>query len=177
MFTEKNFRRWLQITYPDLSFQKLADGAYGVYQEEHQWIAYEFNRFSFCSLDVGYSSVFVVRNRLFGGWIKDEVQSRDPKLKHNEGNVFHVAYKESLAASEDKGKRDSFAKSSASEGWDIIKRNPALMERIGKKLKKGDHEGAAKEVSLGEIAKNAYLENPSEMKNKSFIKSVTKLER
>lgn len=177
MFNAYDVKKWLRINYPELSFQTLAEGAYGIYQENYQWIGYDYKGFEFYNLDVGYSNIFITRNRLIGSWIKDEVQSRDPHLKHNEGNVYYQAYKMSLEASKDKDKRDNFAKSSGETSWDIVKRNPALMERIGKKLKKGDAEGAAKEVSVLEIAKNAAIENPSEMRNQSFINSVTKLER
>jgi len=170
---DREIKQWLNRNYPELRFRRLQNGAWGIYQERRQWSEYDFHGFVFKNLEIGFNPVFVERNRLAGGWIKDEVQKRDPKLMHNEGNVFHQAWRESLGKDNDKANRDNFAKSRGVEAWNTIKKNPKVLNRIYKSLQKGDTQQAAKEVTLEEMAKNAYLENPTKMKDPGFKRAIT----
>ena len=197
MMDEHELRGWLRENYPMLRLRSMPDGGWGIWQVDKRYERYDITKFSRpetltparSALEAagivfedeidtiilsrhGYSIVFPIQNRIIGGWVKDEVTKRDPRLFTNEGNVFFEAYRNSLAVSDDTAKRQKKKAESGLEMWKGVRKNEALMNRIAKKMARGDLNGASRELSLENLAYNAYIENPHEMKNPDFKRAV-----
>lgn len=168
----------LQAYYPDLVLREFLSGQYGVYQREYRWSRYDVTHLLGYSEDfddqtlifpeVGYSCLFSVRNRLLGFWVMDEVKRRDPRYANNPGNVF---YQDRLATAEAdvrKEREREFARQSALDQWNIVRKNEATMEAVGRALEKGDTEAAAKELSIEGAYKRAKAESPHELKDPKY---------
>lgn len=191
MFTERDCRRWLAEDYPSLFLRRGQNDRMGIWQMDKYWKSFrvggnvmededgpfEFGGYEFGYLQVGYSLVFEITpavsgGRLFGGWIKDEVQRRDPRLWHNPGNAFHEAYIASRKADKELEERTRDRRESGEAMWKAVKTNHKLMNRIAKHMERGDMLRAGRELSLEELYRNATLENPKEMRSKHFAKAA-----
>lgn len=166
---------WLDENYPDLRVRQLREGAWCIEQM--------VDMVGFINLDPSYdidgfgykepaaTLVFDVRNRMVGGWVCDELRRRDPKLAHNEGNMFHEAYKASFAAESEHEKLKQETRQSGLSMWETAKRNPALMERLMSRMAAGD-QNAWQELSPETMMKHAMRERPSELKSKDYWRSI-----
>lgn len=172
----EELQKWFDENYPDLRVRQYRSGAWCIEQREDFVevmpldFSYEYDGFAY--KEEGWRLVFEVKNRLVGGWVCDEIIKRDPKLAANEGNMYHQAYLASLEAEEEFHKRNADAKESAEKSWDIVRRSPALMDRISSHLERGDTEAACKEVSPEMLFKHALRENPAELRRKDFWKAI-----
>jgi len=172
MTDDKEINRWLSEYYPTLQLRRMPQGGFGIWQEDRRVHSYEWNGFEFGVVEIGRSIVFDIRNRLLGGWIKDEIQKRDPRLWQNPGNFYHDGYLLSKIAEDNHKKRKAATAASGLAQWEACKKNEKLMNRVFKRMESGDMSGAAKEFSLEEMCKNAYLERPGELRSKDFWRAV-----
>jgi hypothetical protein len=115
--------------------------------------------------------LFEVRNRLPGWWVCEEVIKRDPKLASNPGNHFHDAWMASFAAEAEHEKRRLDSQESAKKMWETARRNPALMERVARRMEAGDP-NAWQEFSPETMMKHALKESPRELKQKDYWRSI-----
>lgn len=177
MFYESDLRRWLALNYPSLKLHMNPAGRQGIWQEDTHWVLYEPETPGvepFCYLKTGHSLVFEIDRtvRLFGGWIKDEIYRRDPRLWKNPANAYHEAYRLSHKADADLEARRAHARESGRKTWDAVKKNDRLMNRIARHMERGDMLKAGRELSLENLYRNAYLENPKELRSKDFWKAT-----
>lgn len=176
MLSFEELQRWLSDNYPDLRVRRYKSGAWCIEQMvdivEHMPLdfSYEFDGFGYKVPSA--TLVFEYKNRMVGGWVCDEIVKRDPKLAMNEGNYFHQAYLASFEAEKEHAQKTKDSQESGTRMWEIVQRNPALMERISGHLARGDTEAACKEVSPEVMFKNALKENPAELRRKDFWRSI-----
>lgn len=176
MWCDEELQSWMNENYPDLKLKRWRDGAWSIMQVVPEVMTMELD-FSFAFdgiawIEYGQCEVFTIKNRFVGGWVCDEIIKRDPKLWHNEGNLYNESFQLSIEAKLNKEARDGQWKKSGETAWDICKRNPALMDRISGHMAKGNYNAAANEVSLESLYMNAYRENPKEVRSKDFIRGV-----
>lgn len=172
MTDEKEINAWLRNYYPQLVLRPMPNGGYGIWQEDRRFVEYEYQGGDFAAVETGHSIVFDIRCRLLGGWIKDEVQKRDPRLWSNPGNFYHDGYLLSKIAEDNHTKRIAEQSEATRKQWDALRKSRTLMNRVFKKMEAGDMTGAAKEFSLEELCRNAYLDRPKELRGKDFWKAV-----
>jgi hypothetical protein len=166
---------WLDENYPDLRVRQLREGAWCIEQMVDMVqtidLDFSFDIDGFAYKEPASSLVFEVRNRMVGGWVCDELRRRDPRLAHNEGNMFHEAYKASFAAEFEHEKLKQATQQSGLNMWETAKRNPALMERLMSRMAAGD-QNAWQELSPETMMKHAMRERPSELKSKDYWRSI-----
>lgn len=159
----KQINRWLEENYPSLRVRQDARFRWALWQKETQVVVGRVaSGEEFFYTENAWSVVFPIDNRIPGEWILDEVLKRDPRLWHNEGNMFHDAFLLSQAAEADREKRAKHAQESGMRMWEACKQNKNLMNRVAKKMERGDMVGAYQEFSLESLFMNAYIENPKE---------------
>lgn len=182
MFYERDCRRWLAERYPSLKLREGQNSRLGIWQDTPFWDVYDSDcegtfrlgePIEFGYINTGSALVFEIVGRVFGGWIKDEIQKRDPSLWHNPGNLYHDAFLMSLKAESEVDERRRARRESGAEMWKAVRKNDGLMNRIAKHMAAGDMLKAGRELSLENLARNAYIANPSEMRSKDFHKAIS----
>jgi hypothetical protein len=172
----EELNKWFACNYPDIRARKLKEGAWCVEQMvdivEHMPLNFTYEYDGFGYKVPAATLLFEVKNRFVGGWVCDEIIRRDPKLAHNEGNMFHEAYKASFAADEEHKQMNKDHQDSALSMWETARRNPALMERITDHLACGNTDAACKELSPEVMFKHALKESPSELRRKDYWRNL-----
>lgn len=178
MTDEKEIRLWLRNNYPQLSLRRGPNGRFGIWQENVSYDVYELSDGdSIAYQKIGYNLVFAIECRLLGGWVKDEIQRRDPRLWHRPGNAFHDAFLASKEAEREYEKRCAARRESGENMWKVVKHNDALMNRIARRMAIGDLKGAARELSPEQLFRNAKIENPRELRSRDFWKAISDVGR
>lgn len=156
-----------QFGYRDLFFIVGEDGRWRVEQEVFVPKTIEFEGKELVYKARGRTTLFRQESKRIMptcSFILEECERRDYKKAHIPGSFYYEEWKRLREVEEEQEKKIKRGKSRALEDWNIIKRNPELMNDIAKKLEKGDSEGAFQEMTLESIAKKAYKDSPLKFK-------------
>lgn len=159
---ERDINLWLEENYPTLSLRPMRHGGWGVWQSAPRYEHYEFEGETLTYRTDEMSVVFPIKNRIIGSWVCDEVMKRDPRLWHNEGNMFHDAFLNSKKIERAAETRRAAAQASGQRMWEACRRNDRLMGRVAQRMEQGDMVGAYQQFSLESLFMHAYKDNPKE---------------